>query len=64
MSEAPLNSFKDDDAAWGTTKDHPHPTPEEAASSGTSLIRNTPNPPRTTTGPWAQSPGRVRACSS
>ena len=34
MSEAPLYSFKEDDAAWGATADHPY--------RGTSLIRNTP----------------------
>ena len=27
-------SFKDDDAAWGTTKVHPHPTPEEGVGLG------------------------------
>ena len=26
-------SFEDDDAAWDTTKHHPHPTPEEAATA-------------------------------
>ncbi|KAJ1493438.1 hypothetical protein T484DRAFT_1741937 [Baffinella frigidus] len=33
-------SFKDDDAAWGTTAEHLNPTPEEARKAKAHVARN------------------------